>query len=77
MCQLSVFPEPELKKLCIGPKVIQLHLLKTLGATIQENLKTNTKTMISSKWTPPGTPRVSKDVLLSTKQAHGSLVHKY
>ena len=26
MCHLSVSPEPELEKLCIYPKVIQLHL---------------------------------------------------
>ena len=30
MCHLSVSPEPELEKLCNFPKVIQLHLLRTL-----------------------------------------------
>ena len=30
MCHLSVSPEPEMEKLCICPKLIQLHLLRTL-----------------------------------------------
>jgi hypothetical protein len=38
MCHLSVSPEPELEKLCISPKVIQLQntqgLIETLGSMV-------------------------------------------
>ena len=36
MCHLSVSPEPELEKLCNFPKVIQLHLLRTLWLPVFE-----------------------------------------
>jgi hypothetical protein len=48
------------------------YLKKVVGGAItQKNLKTNTKTLISSKYmdSPPGTQGVSKDAPASTKYA--------
>ena len=67
-----------LKELQVTSDLI-LNFMKTNieGATTQKYQKKYKNHDIFNIDAPPGTPGVSKDAPLSTKQAHGGLVCKY